>query len=116
MGLLKDALNSYLTFVHQAAVADTPASGRKLLYFKSDGKLYKKDSSDVETEVGAGGNSFETIAVSGQSDVVAESATDTLTLVAGSNVTLTTDAGTDSITIAAAAGGGGDFLVVQVFS
>jgi len=48
---------------------------------------------------------FKTIAVSGQSDVVADSATDTLTLVAGSNITLTTNAGSDSITIAASGGG-----------
>lgn len=45
-------------------------------------------------------NSFTTIAVSGQSNVVADSPTDTLTLVAGSNVTITTNAGSDSITIA----------------
>ena len=51
---------------------------------------------------GSASNSFETIAVSGQDSVVAESATDTLTLVNGSNVTITTVAGTDSITIAAA--------------
>jgi hypothetical protein len=49
--------------------------------------------------------SFTTIAVSGQSNVVADSATDTLTLVAGSNITITTDASTDSITIAASGGG-----------
>ena len=49
---------------------------------------------------------FKTIAVSGQSDVVADSITDTLTLVAGSNVTITTDATTDSITIASSGGGG----------
>jgi hypothetical protein len=52
-----------------------------------------------------GGDSFSTIAVAGQSSVVADSATDTLTLVAGSNITITTDAGTDTITIAAAGGG-----------
>lgn len=52
-----------------------------------------------------GGNAFETISVSGQSDVVAETS-DTLTLVAGSNVTLTTDASADSVTIAASGGGG----------
>lgn len=51
-------------------------------------------------------NLFSTIAVSGQSDVVADSATDTLTLVAGSNITITTNAGTDTITIAASGGGG----------
>ena len=43
--------------------------------------------------------SFSTIAVSGQSNVVADSATDTLTLVAGSNISITTDAGADSVTI-----------------
>jgi hypothetical protein len=52
-------------------------------------------------------NLFRTIAVSGQSNVVADSTSDTLTLVAGSNVTITTDATTDSITIAASGGGGG---------
>lgn len=52
-------------------------------------------------------NAFTTIAVSGQSNVVADAKTDTLTLVAGSNVTITTDAGTDTITIAATGGGGG---------
>lgn len=51
-------------------------------------------------------NLFQTIAVSGQSNVVADSTTDTLTLVAGANVTITTDATTDSITIAASGGSG----------
>lgn len=51
-------------------------------------------------------NLFQTIAVSGQSDVVADSATDTLTLVAGTNVTITTNASTDTITISASGGGG----------
>jgi hypothetical protein len=54
---------------------------------------------------GAASDSFATIAVAGQSSVVADSATDTLTLVAGSNITITTNAGTDTITIAAAGGG-----------
>jgi hypothetical protein len=46
-----------------------------------------------------GTNSFKTISVSGQSDVVADSSTDTLTLVAGTNVSITTNATNDSITI-----------------
>jgi len=37
--------------------------------------------------------------VAGQTSVAADTSTDTLTLVAGSNVTITTDSGTDSITI-----------------
>lgn len=44
-------------------------------------------------------NLFSTIAVSGQSNVVADSTSDTLTLVAGTNITITTNATTDSITI-----------------
>lgn len=49
---------------------------------------------------------FKNIAVSGQSTVVADSAADTLTLVAGNNITLTTNATNDSITIAATSTGG----------
>lgn len=44
-------------------------------------------------------NAFSTVAVSGQSNVVADGKTDTLTLVAGNNMTLTTDATGDSVTI-----------------
>ena len=49
-------------------------------------------------------DTFKTIAVSGQSDVVADSSTDTLTLVAGSGMTITTNAGTDEITFASSGG------------
>ena len=52
-------------------------------------------------------NAFSNIAVSGQSTVAADAKTDTLTLVAGANVTITTDAGTDSVTISSTGGGGG---------
>lgn len=41
---------------------------------------------------------FKTISISGQSDVVADTGTDTLTLVAGNGVTITTDAPNDKIT------------------
>lgn len=51
-------------------------------------------------------NLFSTIAVSGQSNVVADAAADTLTLAAGANITITTDASTDTITIAGSASGG----------
>jgi plastocyanin len=50
-------------------------------------------------------NSFSTVAVAGQSNVVADTTTDTLTLVAGANVTITTDAITDTVTISASGGG-----------
>ena len=68
-------------------------------------------SSDAEGNItinataseGSTSNSFETISVAGQSDVVAESATDTLTLIAGSNITIGTNAVSDSITISTTA-------------
>jgi hypothetical protein len=44
-------------------------------------------------------NLFSTIVVAGQSDVVADATGDTLTLVAGTNISITTNAGSDSITI-----------------
>ena len=58
-------------------------------------------------------NLFSTIAVSGQSDVVADSTSDTLTLVAGTNVTITTDAGTDTITIPSSGGGASPLTLVD---
>lgn len=56
--------------------------------------------------VGAGGasNSFSTIAVAGQTNVVADSTTDTLTLVAGTGMTITTNASTDTITLTSSSG------------
>ena len=69
------------------------------------------DGNGVVTASGGGGggsqNLFSTIAVSGQSNVVADSTSDTLSLVAGSNMTITTNASGDSITFASTGGGGG---------
>lgn len=48
-------------------------------------------------------NSFSTISISGQSNVVADSIADTLTLVSGTGISITTDAGNDIITISSAA-------------
>jgi hypothetical protein len=69
-----------------------------------DGKLFIKKNNGVESivEIGGagGGNTFSTISVSGQSDVVADSTSDTLTIAASGGVTITTNATTDTITIA----------------
>ncbi len=46
-----------------------------------------------------GGNAFGTIAVSGQSNLVADQELDTLTLVGQNGVTITTNAGSDTVTI-----------------
>jgi plastocyanin len=55
---------------------------------------------------GGSSNSFETIAVAGQTSIVADSSTDTLTLVAGTGINITTVAGTDTITIASSVSSG----------
>jgi hypothetical protein len=71
-------------------------------WYKNDtGEFYVYDGTYwVEVNgVIEGTNTFNTISVSGQSDVVADSSTDTLTLVAGTNVSITTNATNDSITI-----------------
>lgn len=53
----------------------------------------------VPTAIQQGTNTFGTISVAGQDDLVADSVTDTLTLAAGTGVTLTTNAASDTITI-----------------
>lgn len=99
----------------------------------TDGNLFYKNSSNVITTlasnkflsvsgnvtgnnfIGNGStlsniNAFGTIVVSGQSNVVANTTASTLTLVAGSGVSITTDAATDNITISTLGGGGSDIL------
>ena len=60
---------------------------------------------------GGAANAFSTLAVAGQSNVVADSETDTLTLAAGTGMTLTTDAGTDTVTFASTGGSAGSMPV-----
>jgi hypothetical protein len=70
-------------------------------WYKNDtGEFYVYDGTYwVEVNGVIASESFKTISVSGQSDVVADSNTDTLTLVAGTNVSITTNSTNDSITI-----------------
>jgi hypothetical protein len=55
----------------------------------------------------SGGNSFQTISISGQGNVVADRPSDVLTLVAGSGIVLTTNPASDAITISSTGGGAG---------
>lgn len=92
-------------------VDQTVGSGQDnyvLTYDHSTGKI------SLEAASGGGGgdtnqNAFSNVAVSGQTTVEADATTDTLTLVAGTNITLTTDASADSITINSTAGGDSGF-------
>lgn len=87
------------TGIDATKLADGSVTNTELQYINSL-------TSNAQTQLDSkADSSFKTIAISGQSDVVADSPTDTLTLVAGSNITLTTNASTDSITIAASGGG-----------
>jgi len=52
-------------------------------------------------------NSFGVITVAGQDNVIAGTASDSLNLVAGANTTITTDAGSNQITLTATVSGGG---------
>jgi len=54
-------------------------------------------------------NIFQTFAVAGQNNVVADSNTDTLTLVAGESISIITDQANDSITFAVTTIDGGTF-------
>jgi hypothetical protein len=54
---------------------------------------------DTDATGGGGANTFSSFAVAGQSTVVADNSTDTLTLAAGSGIQITTDSGLDVITI-----------------
>ena len=54
---------------------------------------------DISTLLNSNNTIFKTISVSGQSDIVADSATDTLTLVGAGGATITTDDSNDTITI-----------------
>ncbi|MAE68583.1 MAG: hypothetical protein QF793_01140 [Candidatus Peribacteraceae bacterium] len=67
------------------------------------GKLLASDGAGNLSWTAAGStpNVFQTLSVSGQSDIVSDAEADTLTFAEGSNVTITTNAGTDTITIAA---------------
>ena len=74
-----------------------PLTGYQNKYLRGDGTW--QDVSAGTT------NTFNTIAVSGQTSIVADTSTDTLTLVAGSGVNITTDASTDTVTFSATGGG-----------
>ena len=72
------------------------------IYCKNDNDLYFQDGEGTEHNMMASGstqNLFETIAVSGEANIVADGATDTLTVAAGTGITLTTAAGTDTLTV-----------------
>jgi hypothetical protein len=88
----------------QTTVSDTAPSTANIgdsWYNNETGSLYVYDGTYwVEVNgIIEGTNTFSHISVDGQSQLVADSITDVLTFVAGTNVSITTNATTDSITI-----------------
>lgn len=77
-------------------------------------------ATDIRGATGATGatgpaaNAFTNIAVTGQNTVVADQANDTLTLVAGTNISLTTNDATDSVTISSTVAAQNTFANVSV--
>ena len=100
-----DGTNGYSAHVGSGPPGSSLGADNDIYFDNTNHNLYKKISGSWNDQgsysSGSGGvNSFETIAVAGQNNVVADSATDTLTLAAGSNVTLTTNDSSDTITVA----------------
>ena len=80
----------------------------------SSGQALKTDGSGNLSWGTAGDNAFANIAVSGQTTVSADSTSDTLTLVAGTGITLATNASSDEITITNSSTGGNSFGNIAV--
>jgi hypothetical protein len=94
-----------------ATTSDDLAEGTTNLYLTS---AERTKLTGIATGAEVNQNAFSNIAVSGQSTVAADAKTDTFTLVAGTGVTITTDAGADSITITNSATGANAFGNVAV--
>ena len=96
--VVADSSSDTLTLAAGTGLSITTAAGTDTITF---------------TNTAVGANAFGTIAVSGQSDVVADSTADTLTLAAGAGIVLTTAAGSDTVTIA---GGSGSVFTTDLFT
>ena len=83
-------------------------TGDTLDFVAGSGISLTTDASNDRITISASGggasNAFKTIAAGGN-NIVADSSTDTVTLVAGSNVTISSNSTTDTITIAASTSG-----------
>ena len=96
LALQSDIVSGGTTTIDQLSDVDTstvaPVNGQALVWNSSVSNW------QPGTVSGGGGNSFTTLTVAGQSDVVADSATDILTFAGGTGITITTTPGTDTVT------------------
>lgn len=97
------ALNTKLAGIE--ASADITDTANVVAALTAGSNITIASDGTISSSGGGGGggsqNVFSSLAVSGQTNITADSTTDTLTLAAGSNVTITTNASTDTVTVAA---------------
>jgi hypothetical protein len=84
-----------------ATTSDDLAEGVTNLYMTTS---ERSKLSGIATGAEVNQNAFSSVAVAGQTTVAADTKTDTLTLIAGTNVTITTNATNDEVTINASGG------------
>lgn len=99
------------SWLQTTASSNLTSKPNKIAVLDESGWIYYRTPAQILSDIGAAAsghthsgyvnqNAFSNIAV-GSSTIAADSATDTLTLVAGSNITLTPDTTNDKVTIAA---------------
>ena len=93
LGSTTDALR-----VPNGATGDRPTAAAGQIRYNTTTSEFEGYAAGAWGKIGGGGDSFGTIGVSGQSNIVAEQENDTLTLVGTNGVTITTDASTDTVT------------------
>jgi len=90
--------------LHTTTSSTVTSPGTGQIIYDSGTIKYYNGSTWVSLATGSGGeenqNAFSNISVSGQTTVAADAKTDTVTFIAGSNVTITTNATNDEITFA----------------
>ena len=96
-------LGTYLTSIGALSI-DALSDVDTTSVAPSNGEVLAWNGSNwIPSAAGAGGdanqNAFSTIAVSGQSNVEADTTTDILNIAAGSGISITTNSGTDTVTI-----------------
>ncbi len=110
-GTFDNSTNTGSLILPQGTTAQRPSTVQTgMLRFSTTTSKAEIYDGTAWVEVGAGGGAsdvFKTISVSGQADVVADGSSDTLTLVAGTGISIATNAATDEITISTSGGGGG---------
>ena len=99
--------------VPNGTTAQRPTAALGQLRYNTTTSEFEGYAAGAWGKIGGGGDSFGTIAVSGQSNVVADQENDTLTLVAGAGIVLTTAAGSDTVTIS---GGSGSVFTTDLFT